>query len=195
MSTTAVEGQQLPPIVAPAPPTGQVAPGVSDAAKGTLTREEVDRILAGKGKEVDREKEARAAAEAQSRAEAAARAKIEADLAAERTARTESDARIKALEDEKSARLEALGKEADGIVAAWPEEDRSALVGLEPEAKMRTIRLIQRKSSEAVNQAAALSVPGGQPRPPALATSEPADYMADAKARMAARQMGKPAPK
>lgn len=201
MSSTAAEGQQVPAIVAPAPPTGQVAPGVSDGA-GTLTREEVDRILAGKGKEVDRERAAREAAVtareealAELKAEASKRAEIDASRAADAKTLAEALEAVKVLQERERLRIEADGKQADALIAAWPEADRAVLAGLDPAQRLGVAQLTARRAAETLSQAAAGNVHGGQPRPPALASSEPEDYLAVAAARMAARQMGKPLPK
>ena len=192
MSTTAVEGQQLPPVVAPAPPTGQAAPGVSDAKDDRLTREEVDRILAGKGKEVERARAEAAQAQAEAKAKADALAKLEADHATAAKALADAEGRAKTLEEANRLRLEAVGKEADALLSTWSEHDRAALAGLGPEERLRVAQLTERRSTEMARQVIASGIPGGQPKPAPLADSGPVDYMAEATARLAARQHGAP---
>jgi hypothetical protein len=191
ISTTEPKAAEQP--IAPAPPPGQQAQGVSD--QKLYTREEVDRILAGRGKEVDRAKADAADADARAKAEAEEKAKIAADRDAATKALADAEARAKELEDRERTRLEATKAEATLVLAALSAEERAQLAGLDPDAQLKAIRFADRRAASAVGAAYAGAVHPGQPRPPSLAAPEPVDYTAAAAARLAARQMGKPLPK
>jgi DNA polymerase III gamma/tau subunit len=173
---------------APASPPGQAAQGVSGG--GGLTREEVDRILAGKGKEVERARREAEAAQAEAKAKADELAKLQAEAKAKDDALAALQAETQSLQERERARAEAVAKEVQAATAAWTEEERAALAGLEPERALATIRLIERRSSSTAQQLMAGAVHGGQPKPPALAAPESVDYTAALAEKMAARQMG-----